>query len=873
LRRPRAVRYIVRPMPTTAKRPSRFRLPNDVRPSEYDVHLVPDLDAGTFRGEVRIRVRLERACPTIVLHGADLVVDSAAAQAGGAEVAARAKVDRANETITLRFARKLPAGEAVLALGFHARLNQHLRGLYGATADGRRYAFTQCETADARRIMPCFDEPAFKARFRVSVAVRDGEVAIGNAPVEREIPAEGGRTIHFAPTPPLSTYLFALAVGPLESSAVRHEGATPIRIWHVPGKGALADFGLEAAAAALRRLEDYFGIPYPYGKLDLVAVPDFEAGAMENAGAVFFRETLLLLDPATASLAERKRAAEVIAHELAHMWYGDLVTMAWWDDLWLNEAFATWMAFRVVDDWRPEWRMWHGFEHERASALSLDALANTHPIYAEVRSVAEATENFDAITYEKGAAVVRMIEHYLGPETFRDGVRVYMRRHREGNTVAADLWRALEEASGREVTRVAQAWIAQPGFPLVSLGPGGGADRLRVRQERFFADPRVPAARRRARWPLPLVVRWRGPEGARVERALVDGATGTLSLPAGEQREWYFGNAEAGGFYRVLHDRDDLAALVSRLGTALGAVERLALVGDQWALVRAERATIETFLDVVDALGDEPDHDVLDGIAGALSRIDEQIVPRGSAEQAAFHAWVARRFGPQLDRLGWAASVDESDDVRLRRASIVRLVGGIAEAPGVMAEARHRLEVYLANRAALEPNLADPVVALAARAGDDALFERYRAVAASARTPQERRRFLLNLAAFRTPLAVRETLAATLTPEVPTQDVAFILMRLIGNPPVGEQAWAFAKRRWTALRRRVPPLMLSRLVEVTPALREPRLARDVRAFFAAHPVPEAVRALKQALEVFRLNAELRRRTMPGLERWLARHGA
>src|SRR6266849_8378697 len=397
-----------------------------------------------------------------------------------------------------------------------------LRGLYAAGADGRRYAFSQCEAADARRILPCFDEPSFKARFRVAIRVRDGETALSNGPVEGEEAVPGGRVVRFAETPPLSTYLLALAVGRLEASAPRHLGPVPIRVWHVPGKGQLTAFALEAAAEALARLQDYFDIPYPYRKLDLVAVPDFEAGAMENAGAVFFRETLLLLDPATASLAERKRAAEVIAHELAHMWYGDLVTMAWWDDLWLNEAFATWMAYRVVDDWRPEWRLWQGFEHDRAGALALDALVNTHPIYAVVHSVAEATENFDAITYEKGAAVVRMIEHYLGPDAFRDGVRRSMRRHREGNTVAADLWRALEEASGRQVTRVAQAWIAQPGFPLVSVAPAraGAGAALAVHQERFYADPGVPAARRRAKWPLPLVVKWGGTDGAATERFL-----------------------------------------------------------------------------------------------------------------------------------------------------------------------------------------------------------------------------------------------------------------------------------------------------------------------------------------------------------------
>ena len=850
---------------STATRPSRFRLPADVRPSDYHLHLEPDLDGATFRGEVRIDVRLERPRAEIVLHAADMRIEHATAEMNGAVVPLRPRLDRRDETVTLRAGRPLPAGTAALRLRFAGALNRHLRGLYAARSGGAPYAFTQCEAADARRILPCFDEPAFKARFHVTVTARTGDSVIGNAPVAREqaLP-DGRRAIHFAPTPPLSTYLLALAVGPLESSEPRHVGTTPIRLWHVPGKAHLGDFGLEAAAEALARLESYFDIPYPYAKLDLVAVPDFEAGAMENAGAVFFRETLLLLDPATVSLPERKRAAEVIAHELAHMWYGDLVTMAWWDDLWLNEAFATWMAYRVVNDWKPEWRMWQGFEHDRAGALGLDALASTHPVYAPVRSVAEATENFDLITYEKGAAVVRMVEHYLGADTFRDGVRRYMQRHRESNAVAADLWRALGEASGADVARLAQSWIGQAGFPLVTLARNGRA--LRVRQERFFADPRVPAAKRRQRWPVPLVVRLAG--GERGTRALVQKASDTVALPA-PAPAWCFGNADAGGFYRVRHDPATEAALRGALDE-LGAVERLALVGDQWALVRAARGTVETFLDLAAALAAEPDHDVIDGVAAALGTLDDQVVEPGSEAQSALRSWIARRFGPALSALGWASAPAEPDEVRLRRAALLRLVGGVAEAPDVLAESRRRLDGYLADRGSLEPNLADSVVALAARVGDSALYERYRTVAADARTPQEQRRFLLNLSSFRGRESIDRTLAALLTSEIPTQDVAFLLMRMFGNPNGRDGAWRFLRRRWTAIRKRIPPLMLARLVEATPALRTPRHASEVRAFFRDHPLPEASRALRQALERFRLNAELRRRTAPGVARWLAR---
>ena len=848
-----------------APKPSRLRLPTDVRPVRYDVHLIPDLAAGTFRGEVRITAQLAKPRREILLHAADLAIDHAAVLVGNETQKTKLTQQRADEAIRLSSARPLPAGEITLVFSYTGHFNRHLRGLYAASANGKPYAFTQCETADCRRIMPCFDEPAFKARFRVSVTAHDGDVVLANNPIESEQAlGNGQRVVHFTETPPLSTYLFALAIGPLESSPVRMLGKVPVRVWHVPGKGHLAAFGLDAAVESLARLQDYFGIPYPYEKLDLVAAPDFEAGAMENAGAVFFRETLLLLDPATVSLPERKRAAEVIAHELAHMWYGDLVTMAWWDDLWLNEAFATWMAYKVIDQWKPEWRMWEGFEHDRAAALGLDALANTHPIYAPVRSVAEATENFDLITYEKGAAVVRMIEHYLGPDVFRAGVRIYMERHREGNTVARDLWQALEEASGQDVTRVAQAWITQPGFPLVSLDTTKDGN-LRVRQERFFVDPRVTADRRRGRWPVPLVLKWHGARAP--QRVLADKVTQIVPAPAGAL--WCFGNAAAGGFYRVRHARSHHAALVAGLHGGLTAVERLALVGDEWALVRAGQTPIESFLAIADALGDEQDHDVLDGVAGPLATIEDQILADGSAAQTAFRHWVVHRFGPPFVQSGWDATANESDDARLRRAALLRIVGGIAEDPAITAEARRRLDGYCIDRGTVEPNLAESVVSLAARVGDAALYDRYRQVVAEARTPQERRRFLLSLPVFRDPLLIRRTLDLSLTDEIPTQDVAFIIARMFNNPRGRDAAWRFLTKRWGTLKKRIPPLMLSRLIEATPGLRETKFASAVRSFFAAHPVPEARRALKQAAEVFRLNAELRRRTAPAVAGWLA----
>ena len=819
-----------------------------------------------FRGTAAIRLRLERPRRAIELHAADLSLANARLQAAGAERPARVRLRPATESAEIVFADRVPAGEALLSLDFSGSLRGDLRGLYRAASGERRYAFSQLEAADARRFFPCFDEPSFKARFTLHVTTAEQHTVLSNSSMIREERlADGRKTVHFAETPLLSTYLVALCVGELEGSAPQHVGATPIRVWHVPGKSHLTAFALEAARESLARLERYFDLLYPYSKLDLVAAPDFEAGAMENAGCVLFRETLLLADPASVTLAEKKRVAEVICPELAHMWYGDLVTMAWWNDLWLNEAFATWMAFTIVDEWRPEWKLWQDFEHHRSAALGLDALDHTHPIYVEVRNVADATQNFDLITYEKGASVVRMIERYLGAEAFREGVRLYVRRHREANAVAADLWNALAEAAGEPVEPVVRAWIERPGFPLLELRRTGRGDVLELRQERFFARPGRRAA---AHWPVPWVGRvGEAGGGVRLERRLLRRARERIEL--GSPARFVHGNADEGGFFRPLHDARELAALARAL-PELTAVERMGLVSHQWALVRAGRTTLASFLDLADSFGDEREPEVLVALRGALAFVEEQLAPAaGGDTPERLRDWLAALFSPQLAELGWDPAPDEDDATRLRRAAVIGLLGEVAGDPAVLAESARRFAGYLADRSTLEPNLTNTVVLQAARTADAARFDALLEAMRAAHTPQERQRFLLALGECRNPALVERALALPLSTEVATQDVAILLARLLNNRTARTHTWTFVKRGWPALRRRMPPMLASRVVEATPALQTPAHRRDVAAFFRAHPLPTAARALRQALERFRLNAELRRREARGLARWLA----
>jgi puromycin-sensitive aminopeptidase len=825
-----------------------------------------------YHGEVEIELELDAPRRTLELHADDLRVSGAHVEIAGRTL--RGKITRhpSYETVRVQLPERLPAGRATLTLAFAGKLRKDLRGLYASSAGKRKYAFTQLEATDARRFFPCFDEPTFKARFTMSVTTSQKNTVLANAPIAstKRLP-RNRKLVRFRPTPPLSTYLVALAVGELEGSKSVKVGRTPIRVWHVPGKRKLTGFALDCARASLERLEAWFDLPYPYAKLDLVAVPDFEAGAMENAGAVFFRETLLLTDPKTVTVAEKKRVAEVVCHELAHMWYGDLVTMAWWDDLWLNEAFATWMAFAIIDDWKPEWKMWLDFQHYRGAALNLDALDNTHPIYVEVKTPDEATENFDLITYEKGASVVRMVENWLGPAVFRRGVRRYVRTHAEGNTVAADLWNALARAAKQEVEPVVRAWIEQPGFPVLSLRHvrERGRSVLHASQERFVAGRRK-GAKDRTRWPIPWVGRVGGARKGKtkLERRLLEGARDAIELGKNAPR-FVHGNAEASGFYRTDHDAAMLRDLVAGLGS-LSDVERLCLVADQWALARAGRASIESFLDLVAGLGGETEPDVLVSLRGALAFANDQLAAHADLEtRNAWRSFLIETFGEHLLELGWRPVRGEDEPTRVRRAVAISLLGHVARWEAVTEVVAEKCAAYLDDRASLEPNLADPVVTLAARQGDARLYARFEQAVQRATTPQGRRRFLFALGDFRDPKLLDRTRRACLD-DVPVQDMPFLLVRMLQNPAAREDTWAFLQKRWGRLSKRFPPALVTRVLENLPELQTAKHRREVAAFFRQHPVPTGKRTLQQALERFELNAQFRERAAPGFARWLAR---
>jgi puromycin-sensitive aminopeptidase len=758
-----------------------------------------------------------------------------------------------------------------LHIRYTGKLSSGLHGLYLAVDGADRAIVSQCEASDARAIFPCFDEPGFKAPLVWTVRTDPGLTVITNgASVTQR--RTGGRALHrFKATAPIPTYLAAVTIGEYDGTPARRIAKVPCRIWSGPAKGAQTGFAEQVTAAVLPWFERYFGKSYAFTKLDQVAVPGFDAGAMENAGAIFYRQGLLLMQPGATSWAAQKRIAEVVAHEIAHMWFGNLVTLAWWDDLWLNEAFATWIA---VDLWQPEWRLWDDTVESRQAALAADGLMSTHAIYAEVNNPAEATELFDVITYEKGCAVLRMLERYLGDGRFRTGIRDYMQRFAFGNAAGRDLWDALGRASGEEIEPIATSWINQAGCPLVTVSAGreGSTPVLHLGQRRFFAHPGAMADATPARWQIPIVLRLGDGAAVREQRVLLREANATVTLEEGESVRWCFPNADAVGFYRTQLDDALLSQLLDEGLPALTPAERATLIEDQWALVLCGAGSIDRFMRVLSAFGCESDHIVSRTLANRLAYLEAFLV--ADADRSKLHHFVAALSGNQWADLGWESQADEAPPRTARRATVVYLLGHVARDPKILAHATELALREMRDPSAVHADIANVVVQLAAQRGDRALLDRFvRTYVARRRmrlAPEVQARYLHALGRFEEPAAVERVLSLCLDGTVPQDQLRAVLTPLLSARASNRRTWVFLQRHWTTLAPRIGDMALPRLVEALGML-PVDLRDEVEGFFAAHPVAEAKRAVHKALEALALRAHLLAREQARLGDWLDRN--
>ena len=838
-----------------------YRLPTTVRPSHYGILLDLDLDGESFTGSVTIDAAVDEAVDQVVLNADGLTIESATITPAGPDadgpIACNTTIDGETERLQLDPGQELSTGPIVIDIAFSGRFNEQLVGPYLSRFtddDGTEHklATTQFEATHARKCFPCWDEPASKATFQLDLIIDAAHDAVANSAEVERTTDEGRSRISFAPTMTMSTYLVAFAAGPLEITEPIDVEGTPLRVVHVPGKGDLTQFATEVGAFALRYLADYFDLPYPGDKLDLVAIPDFAFGAMENLGCVTFREVLLLIDPAAATQAELQRAADVINHELAHMWFGDLVTMKWWNGLWLNEAFATFMEMRCTDAFRPDWQRWVDFSLSRSAAFDTDTLASTRPIEFEVVSPEEAEGMFDVLTYEKGAAVVRMLEQYLGEDRFRDGIRRYMRENRFGNAETTDLWDAIEAETGEPVRRIMDSWIFQGGYPLLTSDQDGSTLTLSQQRMTYAGGDEAEETT----WAVPVLMRWKadGDTEPRRDRHLLEGSTAAISTEA--VPDWFVLNAGASGFLRVGYSEAQLDRLAEIAIDELEPVERYAIVDDTSAAMLAGRTSSIAFLNLIEAMSGEGDRSVWQRLIAGLHQLD-RLVDGEAQERLADIAHDV--LAPPLANLGLAPRDDDDDRSRQLRGDLVRALGTVANDPEIQEEAKRAVAAGLRDPELVDAALMAASVDVVASIGDEADFADFVEAWKLAATPQSEMRFLFSLAEFQEPDLVAQLHELVLDNQIRSQNAPFLLGRSLGKRHAGQQTWDFIAAEWDRLNDMFATSSIVRMLEGITRLDRPEQAEACSAFFEEHSVATGVLTLNQLLEKQRVQVAFRER--------------
>ena len=849
-----------------------YRLPRHIIPIRYDLRLEPDLATATFAGRETIVLTVTQATSTIILNAVDLTISSAILEGvSSTRLEATVQLEDSTQRYQLTFSQPITPGEWRLHLAFQGKLNDQLRGFYRSTYKDHAgvthtMAATQFEATDARRAFPCWDEPDFKAVFATTLVIDPGLTAVSNTSIASESLEGGKKVVRFADSIKMSTYLVAFIVGKIEATAPMFVGKTPLRLWTVPGKQPLTQFGHEIAVASLKFFEGYYGIPYPGDKLDLLAIPDFASGAMENLGAITYRETALLVDRQSATHGELERVADVVAHENAHMWFGDLVTMSWWNGLWLNEAFATFMEMLAVDAWKPEWKRWDSFGSSRAAAFSVDGLHSTRPIEYPVQAPKDADAMFDVLTYEKGASVLRMLEQHIGPTVFRDGVRDYLHAHAYGNADTNDLWVSLGKIAKQPVPELMNGWIFQPGFPLITTEINQSG-RLVLSQQRFtyLSNPVPPT-------PYPLPQTWQIPLQMRIiaggktstSRMLLTEKDTTVPLP--HDWESILLNEGGHGFYRVRYAPDLLDRLLNAGIDRLAVTERFNLINDAWATTVAGLMPLTDYLDLTARFTTEQDKNVWAVLLDSFSFLNRIITVE---DRPALEAFVRGRVGPAVAALGWVPRSGESEGTKQLRGELISAQGRLGNDPSIQQYAAELYRAYRNDATAVDPNVVPSLVAILAHTGDATRYEEFHERFRTAVTPQEERRYLFSLATFQPKALLERTLSRTISGDIRTQDAPFLVSAVLGNVYGRELAWAFVKTNWEKMDQLFPKQGMRRICSGISNLATPELERDARAFFHSRKIDLGGKTLEQNLEQLRIIVTVRERDGRALRTYLA----
>ena len=818
-----------------------YRLPRTVIPSHYEITLEPDLDTATFIGSVVIAVQVDEPVTAIVLNAIELDIQGVEVEQARSTMTPTVTLDEETERLTLDFGEHLATGPATVTIEFTGILNDRLHGFYRSTytaQDGsaKTIATTQFEATDARRAFPCWDEPDLKATYTIHLIVDSDLMAVSNAAeVARADVACDKVKVSFAETMKMSTYLVAFVVGDLVATEPIDVDGTPLRIVVPPGSLHLTPFALEMGAHALAYFSSYYDIPYPGDKLDMIAIPDFAWGAMENLGCITYRETALLLDQETATADEKMRVADVIAHEIAHMWFGDLVTMKWWNGIWLNEAFATFAEVKCVDAFDPSWDRWLSFSASRAASQQTDALASTRSVEMKVASPDEANAMFDVLTYQKGSSVLRMLEQYLGEEAFRAGVTRYLKTHAYANTETADLWEALEAESGEPVGEIMDTWIFQGGYPRISVTRSGYDVVLAQQPFRLIGTGE-------GSWKVPVL--YRTASGS--DKTLVTDIPVVI-----RDAEPIVVNAGGEGFYRVVYGPDLWPTVLDQL-CELAPIERFAVVSDAVAnLLRGDLSGAD-YLSLVAALGEEDDKDVWAVALSGIAELDRVI---SSDDRPALQDYVKGLVSPKAGELGWSPADGESDRIKSMRSLLLKALGNLGDDGETIAAAR---SVYRAD-SGVEAEVADAALSIVAAHGDSATFDELIERSNNAPTPQLKVKHLRAATQVADPTSCERLFHMVLDGDIRSQDSYWVLALLVGHRENGPRIWSLIRENWEATLSAIPPQNGRRLIDLIHYRSEPEVAASIRAWFADHSIKGGERYADQQLELLEVRVGLRER--------------
>jgi aminopeptidase N len=848
--------------------PTPTQLPREVRPTHYDITIEPNAPALTFHGNVSIALEVLAPVESITLNAVDLkFVSVRISDSQGKAVSGEPKVttDDAAQTATFALGKSIPAGKYTLALDYTGKIGTQATGLfaidYDTNAGSKRALYTQFEAPDARRMLPSWDEPAHKATFKLEAIVPQGQMAVSNMPVAERVDVAGGKArVRFQETPKMSTYLLFFGLGEFDRATAKL-GATELGVVTQKGKADQAKFALESSARVLREYNDYFGRPYALPKLDNIASPGSSQffSAMENWGAIFTFEYSILLDPAISTQSDKQGVFGVAAHEIAHQWFGDLVTMRWWDDLWLNEGFASWMASRTAQRLHPEWNSILGTVNVRERAMNRDAIATTHPIVQKVETVEQAAQAFDAISYSKGESVIRMLEGYVGEDAWRQGVRDYMKAHAYGNTASDDLWRAVEKAAGQPITAIAHDFTLQPGVPMIrveSATCSEGKTTLQLTQGEFSRDN---PNKKPLMWRVPVTAKPLGSSSAPA-RHVVTGGKATMTVPGCDP---VVVNAGQSGYYRTLYAPPQFGEIAQRFAT-LPAIDQLGLLSDSWALGLAGQQPSPDVLRLALATPATADPQVWGRIAGVLDRLNEYYDGEGE-RQTRLRTFAIARLSPVLDRVGWTAAAGELDTVAILRAQLIDTLGSLGDSK-VIAEARRR---YAAGDAkSVPPPLRKTILSVVARHADVATWDRLHKEARAEKTPLIKDHLYSLLSSTEDEALARRALDLAMTDEPGTTNTPQMIAEVSRLHP--ELGFEFAMAHMAAINERVDASSRSVYFPGLAATsHESAMIGKVEAYAKANLAPSARRAAETTVANIKDRIRVRTERLRAIDEWLA----